>query len=93
MLEVSSGMTAFRVLKSTRLARLLKSIVRAINGRAFMENPNPLSKLALDYWYKVVMVVGDAVVLRSGGGVFSAFPVGATAAISAGGLLSVLEDR
>lgn len=45
---------------------------------------NPLSKLALDYWYQVLMVVSAIVFLMAGAGVLKAFPVVPTAAISAG---------
>jgi hypothetical protein len=46
---------------------------------------NPLSKLALDYWYQVLMVVSVAVFLLTGAGVLKAFPTAATALISLGG--------
>ena len=45
---------------------------------------NPLSKLALDYWYKVLMVVGIVVFILAGAGVLKAFPVVPTALISFG---------
>jgi hypothetical protein len=46
---------------------------------------NPLSKLALDYWYQVLMVVSFVVFLLSGSGVLRAFPTIPTALISLGG--------
>jgi len=45
---------------------------------------NPLSNLALDYWYQVLMVVGLVVFLLSGSGVLSAYPVAPTVSISSG---------
>ncbi|MDT4331834.1 hypothetical protein ACQE3E_12125 [Methylomonas sp. MED-D] len=46
---------------------------------------NPLSKLALDYWYQVLMVVSFVVFLSAGAGVLSAsFPTIPTAVISLG---------
>lgn len=45
---------------------------------------NPLSKLALDYWYQVLMVVGVVVFLASGSGLLKEFPVLPTATISLG---------
>ncbi len=45
---------------------------------------NPLSKLALDYWYKVLMVVGFVVFLLAGTGTLAAFPAAPTALISLG---------
>jgi hypothetical protein len=35
---------------------------------------NPLSKLSLDYWYHVLMVVCVVVFLACGSGVLKAFP-------------------
>ena len=46
---------------------------------------NPLSKLALDYWYQVLVVVSTVVFLSSGAGVLKAFPTLPTALISLGG--------
>jgi hypothetical protein len=46
---------------------------------------NPLSKLALDYWYQVLMVVSIMVFLLSGAGLLKAFPTAPTALISLGG--------
>lgn len=46
---------------------------------------NPLSKLALDYWYQVLMVVGIVVFILAGTGILKAFPVAPTALISLGG--------
>jgi len=45
---------------------------------------NPLSKLELDYWYKVLMVVSFVVFLLAGSGVLKAFPTAPTALISLG---------
>jgi len=45
---------------------------------------NPLSKLALDYWYQVLMAVGVVVFLAAGAGLLSAFPTVPTAVISLG---------
>ena len=45
---------------------------------------NPLSKLALDYWYQVLMVVGIVVFLLAGAGLLKAFPTIPTALISFG---------
>jgi hypothetical protein len=45
---------------------------------------NPLSKLALDYWYQVLMVVSIVVFLASGAGVLNAFPTIPTSVISLG---------
>ena len=57
-----------------------------------MESPNPLSKLALDYWYQVLMVVCVVVFLLAGAGILKAFPVPPTAAISAGGFFIGLGE-
>ena len=48
-----------------------------------MDN-NPLSKLELDYWYKVLMVVSVVVFLLAGSGVLKALPVAPTILISIG---------
>lgn len=53
---------------------------------------NPLSKLALDYWYQVLMVVCIVVFLLAGSGVLKAFPVAPTAAISIGGFFTGLGE-
>lgn len=45
---------------------------------------NPLSKLALDYWYQVLMVVGIIVFLLAGTGLLKAFPVIPVTAVSLG---------
>jgi len=45
---------------------------------------NPLSKLALDYWYHVLMVVGIVVFLAAGAGLLPTFPTAPTALISLG---------
>ena len=45
---------------------------------------NPLSKLALDYWYQVLMVISMVVFLAAGAGVLAAFPTVPTAVISLG---------
>lgn len=57
-----------------------------------MDSPNPLSKLALDYWYQVVMAVCVVVFLLAGAGVLKAFPVIPAAAISAGGFFVGLGE-
>jgi small neutral amino acid transporter SnatA (MarC family) len=57
-----------------------------------MEIPNPLPKLALDYWYQVLMVVCVAVFLLAGAGILKAFPVAPTAAISAAGFFVGLGE-
>jgi hypothetical protein len=46
---------------------------------------SPLQKLALDYWYQVLMAICAAVFLLAGAGLLKEFPTAATAAISAGG--------
>jgi hypothetical protein len=46
---------------------------------------NPLSKLALDYWYQVLMVVSIVVFLLSAAGVLKALPPLPTLLISLGG--------
>lgn len=45
---------------------------------------NPLSKLALDYWYKVMMVVGIVIFLLAGAGLLKAYPLVPTSLISLG---------
>lgn len=45
---------------------------------------NPLSKLTLDYWYKVMMVVGVVVFLLTGAGQLKAFPIVPTSLVSLG---------
>ena len=45
---------------------------------------NPLDKINLDAWYKVVMVVGIFVFALSGAGILKEFPVVPTALISLG---------
>ena len=45
---------------------------------------NPLSKLALDYWYKVLIVAGAFVFLVNGTGLLSAYPAVPTALVSLG---------
>jgi hypothetical protein len=45
---------------------------------------NPLSKLALDYWYKVVMVASLVIFLLCGAGLLKSFPIVPTAVISLG---------
>lgn len=45
---------------------------------------NPLSKLALDYWYQVLMVVGIVIFLLAGAGLLKAFPTMPTALIALG---------
>jgi hypothetical protein len=57
-----------------------------------MQSQNPLSNLALDYWYQVLMVVCVVVFLLAGAGLLKAFPVAPTAAISAGGFFVGLGE-
>jgi hypothetical protein len=57
-----------------------------------MDMPNPLSKLALDYWYQVLMVVCFVVFLLAGTGVLKAYPTLPTAVISAGGFFIGLGE-
>jgi len=57
-----------------------------------MESPNPLSRLTLDYWYQVLMVVCVLVFLLGGAGILKEFPVAPTAAISAGGFFVGLGE-
>ena len=45
---------------------------------------NPLSKVALDHWYQVVMVAGIFVFILAGAGLLKAFPVVPTALVSFG---------
>lgn len=45
---------------------------------------NPLSKLALDYWYQVLMAAGVVVFLAAGAGLLSALPTVPTVGISLG---------
>lgn len=47
----------------------------------------PLSKLALDYWYQVLIVAGLAVFLLTGAGLLKEFPTLPTAMISLGTFL------
>lgn len=53
---------------------------------------NPLSKLALDYWYKVVLVVCIAIFLLTGAGLLHTFPTVPTAIISLGGFFVGLGE-
>jgi hypothetical protein len=53
---------------------------------------NPLSRMALEYWYQVFMVVCVIVFLLCGAGMLKAFPVLPTAAISAGGFFLGLGE-
>ena len=53
---------------------------------------NPLSKLELDYWYQVLMVVCVVVFLLAGAGILKLFPFAPTAAISAGGFFIGLGE-
>jgi hypothetical protein len=53
---------------------------------------NPLSKLDLDDWYQVLMVVCVIVFLLAGAGILKAFPVAPTAAVSAGGFFVGLGE-
>jgi len=57
-----------------------------------MESQNPLSNLALDYWYQVLMVVCVVVFLLAGAGTLKAFPIPPTTAISAGGFFIGLGE-
>ena len=57
-----------------------------------MDSLNPLSKLALDYWYQVFMAVCVVIFLLVGAGTLKEFPVAATAAISAGGFFIGLGE-
>lgn len=45
---------------------------------------NPVSKLALDHWYKVLMAGGLFMLLLAGAGLLKEFPTVPTAAISLG---------
>lgn len=45
---------------------------------------NPLAKLALDYWYKVLIVAGAFIFLLNGAGLLPSYPTAATGTISAG---------
>ena len=45
---------------------------------------NPLSKLELEHWYQVLMVVSVVVFLLAGSGVLKTFPTAPTALISLG---------
>ncbi|HEK0655351.1 TPA: hypothetical protein SMP34_000667 [Proteus mirabilis] len=49
-----------------------------------MEPTNPLSKLALDAWYKILIVGGFFVFILTGTGLLTAFPTQATVIISLG---------
>jgi len=53
---------------------------------------NPLSKLALDYWYHVLMVTCFFVFLLSAAGVLKLLPVAPMIAISAGGFFVGLGE-
>jgi hypothetical protein len=53
---------------------------------------NPLSKLKLDYWYHVLMVVGVVAFLAAGTGVLKEFPTVPTALISLGVFLFGLGE-
>ena len=46
---------------------------------------NPLSRLALDYWYQVLIVVSIVIFLLSGAGFLKSFPTDPTALISLAG--------
>lgn len=45
---------------------------------------NPLSKLALDAWYKVIIVIGAFVILLNGAGLLPSYPVRETFMIGLG---------
>lgn len=53
---------------------------------------NPLSQLALDYWYKVVMVVCVIIFMLIGSGHLPEFPTAPTALISIGGFFIGLGE-
>lgn len=53
---------------------------------------NPLSKLVLDYWYKVIILVCILVFLLSGAGLLPNLPVIPTALISLGGFFLGLGE-
>lgn len=53
---------------------------------------NPLSKLAIDYWYQAVIVVSAVIFILCGMGSLNAFPVAPTASISAGGFFIGLGE-
>jgi hypothetical protein len=57
-----------------------------------MDSANPLSKLALDYWYQVLMVACFAIFVLTGTGVLNAYPTRPIAAISAGGFFIGLGE-
>ncbi|RSC60580.1 hypothetical protein EGW07_24365 [Citrobacter amalonaticus] len=45
---------------------------------------NPLSQLALNAWYKVLIALGSFVFLLAGAGMFPAYPAGATGLMALG---------
>ncbi len=45
---------------------------------------NPMAKLVLDHWYKVMIGIGGFVFLLNGAGLLPAYPTGATALIAIG---------
>ena len=45
---------------------------------------NPLSKIVLDYWYKVLMVTGFSTFILAGLGILKEFPLGPTAVTGLG---------
>ena len=53
---------------------------------------NPLSKLALDYWYQVLMVVCVVIFIMCGAGMLQAFQVAPAAMISGGGFFVGLGE-
>ena len=53
---------------------------------------NPLSKVALDHWYQVLMVVGVFVFILAGAGLLKDFPVIPTALVSFGVFLVGLGE-
>lgn len=53
---------------------------------------NPLSKVALDYWYQVLMVVGIFIFILAGAGLLKVFPPVPTSLISLGVFLFGLGE-
>lgn len=57
-----------------------------------MDSANPLSKLALDYWYQVLMLVCFTIFVLTGTGMLNAYPTLPLAVISAGGFFIGLGE-
>lgn len=53
---------------------------------------NPLAKLKLDYWYKVVILIAFSVFLANGGGYLKEYPTIPTALISLGSMFIGLGE-